>query len=660
MQHSRILLISLLVLACAWPLAAGGPLQSFDVTAREPSPVEGQVVVQIVPRRWDDACLPITFRVDEALDPIPNPLGADFLTVAEAVDTLQAAADVWNDIDTSYVELQVTGTVLNDVPGGFDLDNEITFQFDPRLPPLPRVSLAVDFGAIAYQQQTVLIEDFDFPDGLDLDGDGDADVSDTIETCTDLDGDGDREFPAKVYSAGSILEVDIVFAAGFNTLPDGPDGFRFTTTAAEIDDNPQSVDLYAIALEHFGLAHGVAHNAINQRNRFDGRESAMFPTTDTSDVRSQLAERVLDVDSKAISSWLYPEGSAATGRAALQPGDRAFDSVYGIISGNIHSSELDLPLAGANVFATDARTGRVVSTTINGTTVWTAPPAGFGSVFIEPEYHLVDGHYELIVPAGVYTVGIEPVDDEPVLHNSVNLNTILSWTLDIDNFHEEYYNGRWESANERWPGLRVPVRVAAGEVRTGIDFITNRTVTVANFGSLDALGSPSDEPGAYYAVRIPTDAYLAADEAAGPGAVLHGGEFMTGVAQTSNVPMFAEAIFTTGTVHADGSATINLDKTLAKKSRFVAQDFDFSPFYISSPLATARKVRRDLARGKIDDLFLVLRLPLDGELPLIGLDGGSDENDVPIFGDSFISTDGQTFEPSSEYNFLFRLVFGQR
>jgi hypothetical protein len=45
---------------------------------------------------------------------------------------------------------------------------------------------------------------------------------------------------------------------------------------------------------------------------------------------------------------------------------------------------------------------------------------------------------------------------------------------------------------------------------------------------------------------------------------------------------------------------------------------------------------------------------------LIGLDGGVTPNDVAIFGQSFVSTDGTTFTRVANFNFRFSLGLVER
>ena len=96
---------------------------------------------------------------------------------------------------------------------------------------------------------------------------------------------------------------------------------------------------------------------------------------------------------------------------------------------------------------------------------------------------------------------------------------------------------------------------------------------------------------------------------------------------------------------------------------FIGQDNDFSPFYFPFPDLLGRQVKQKIAAGQLQGLFLVLRLPtatpfpgVSAKPPTIGLDGGNPTNDVPIYGLSYISTDGVTWSQVNGYNFRFSLV----
>ena len=120
---------------------AAGFLQVLDITAAPPASLPGHVVARLVPIRWDDRSLPVRYSLN-TLDPIPNPLGAPVLTLAQAREALQASLDVWNAIPTSYVHMQITGTVANTGPRGFDFKNELTFR------------TPANFGAIAARRRS--------------------------------------------------------------------------------------------------------------------------------------------------------------------------------------------------------------------------------------------------------------------------------------------------------------------------------------------------------------------------------------------------------------------------------------------------------------------------------------------------------------------------
>src|SRR5262249_23571749 len=154
---------------------------------------------------------------------------------------LQTSFDSWNQIPTSFIEMNITGTTANPGLAGFDFVNELTFR------------TAANFGAIAVSPSVSLTQDTTFVDGDDIDGDGDSDVSDKIRVATDVDGDGDIEFPAGFYKAGTILDNDVQF----NTKT--TNGLRFTVGDAALDTVTRSVDLVATATHEFGHSHGLSH-----------------------------------------------------------------------------------------------------------------------------------------------------------------------------------------------------------------------------------------------------------------------------------------------------------------------------------------------------------------------------------------------------------------
>jgi len=240
-------------------------------------------------------------------------------------------------------------------------------------------------------------------------------------------------------------------------------------------------------------------------------------------------------------------------------------------------------------------------------------------------------------------------------------STSISFTAQIgdifgqQNFNEEFWSGR-DRAVELSPALALPVEVDKGRTTRRIDFVTNVQTVIANYGSRDFSGFTGSAPGTYYAVRIPA----AQLTAAGDALLFHQALFDTNLVNASEIPVFAEATLTTGTVGADGStATVDLASPLVRERNFVGQDNDFSVLYFKDPLGLGLRVRHGIATGEIQDLFLVLRLPLTfarGVPPLIGLDGGVTPNDAPIFGYSYTSTNGTTWARNDTFNYRFGLA----
>src|SRR6185295_9814210 len=149
---------------------------------------------QFRPAPHDARCIPMVFRVNNTQDPVPNPLGAAFLSVATAKAGIQEAMDQWNQIPTSYMQFQMGADYANAGVRKFDMINEITFRS------------GAGFVGVSTNIPTRLLETSLFSNGDDIDGDGDSDVSNTISTCTDIDSDGDLEWPAGTYDGGTILD----------------------------------------------------------------------------------------------------------------------------------------------------------------------------------------------------------------------------------------------------------------------------------------------------------------------------------------------------------------------------------------------------------------------------------------------------------------------
>ena len=481
-------------------------------------------------------------------------------------------------------------------------------------------------------------------------------MSSAITVTTDVDADGDMEFPAGFYKAGTILDNDVQF----NTKT--TNGLRFTVGDAALDTTTRSVDLNTVATHEFGHSHGLSHSLENQKSDTNGDGATMFPFIDTGDPASELQQRSLGSDDIAWSSFIYPEGSASSGPAAIKKGDIPFKWVYGVIEGNVQHGVLNQPIAGANAFAVSKLTGRVVSSGFSGTTQVSYNPLTGALSVLNAAFNILDGKYRIPVPLGIYGVGIEPVDGQPAAAGNISLTAQIGSILGQLNFNEEFYNRHREEAVEVRPGESFPVVVLPGWTRNGIDLITTQAFNINNFGNRNFVGFTGATPGRYYAVQVPASQIAAIM----PGELLvaHSVLFNTRVLDASTTPKFAEAMLTTGVVNADGTATIDLAQPLERDSTFVGQDDDFSPFFLKRPRLTGYRIRQGVDSGEIQNVFLVLRLPTTAPFPgvsalppLIGLDGNPGlANDVPILGRSFTSADGAVFTRDTNFNYMFSLV----
>ncbi|HKG80035.1 MAG TPA: matrixin family metalloprotease, partial [Pyrinomonadaceae bacterium] len=466
---------------------AGGALETIDLTGAGPSPIAGHLLARVIGIRWDARSIPVQYRINSTLDPVPNPLGAPFLSVADAATSIQGSLNSWNNIPTSFIDMQIVGTTANAGLVGFNMVNEVSF----------RTSAA--FNAIASSPSTSLIQDTILVDGDHLDGDADVDVSSAITTAQDVDNDGDIEFPAGFYKAGTILDNDVQF----NTKV--TNGFRFTVDPAQADTVTRSVDLNCVATHEFGHSFGLSHVLNNQNSATDGNGSTMFPFIDTGDPAAELAQARLSADDIAYASFYYPEGSSVAGPGALQLGDVSFNSAYGLITGELRHGVLNQPIAGGQLFAIDRSTNSVAASAFSGTTNLSFNPANGGLFFLPAVADAIpNGNYVIPVPSGNYSVGVEATDGSPAAAGNISFTCQIGNFFGQQNFIEEFYNNNSEGAIERDPADAKNVHVNAGQTNVATNITTNDVFNISGFGARTNIGFINAPAGGFiYAVQFP-------------------------------------------------------------------------------------------------------------------------------------------------------------
>src|ERR1700754_1543875 len=640
---TSILLTSSLVLMTVVNVRAGGALESIDITAGTPSPIPGHILARVIGIRWDARSIPVSYKMNNTLNPIPNPLGPAFLSLANATTELQNSLNKWNSIPTSYINMQITGQVANPGLVGFDMINELSFR------------TAAGFTAIASSPSTNLISDITLVNGDQIDGDADADVSSAITVATDVDNDGDIEFPAGFYKAGTILDNDVQF----NTKVSN--GLRFTIDPAQADAVTRSVDLSCVATHEFGHSFGLSHVLDNQTSGTDGDGSTMFPFIDTGDPAAELQQGSLSEDDIAYASFFYPEGTAASGPGALQAGDKRFDKEYGLITGELRHGVLNQPIAGGVLRAIDRQSGRSVASAFSGTTNLSFNPVNGGLFFVPTVADAIpNGNYTIPLPQGSYDVLTEATDGSPVAPANISFTCQIGNFFGQQNYIEEFWNNNSEGAIEREPGDSKNAHVNPGHVKSGVDITTNNVIQIQGFGVRTNIGFINPPAGGFiYGQQLPA-AQIAALNGGNP-TLLQAGLYDTTVVDASVPVVFAKVMLTTGVINPDTTATIDLVNPLASESVFVAKDLDFSPFYFKNPHELSERIRVGIANGSIQNLFLTIQIqsaPFAGvsaQPPLLGL-----STQAPILGRSFLSTNGGlTFTRRNDLNFRIGMVASQ-
>ena len=639
---TSVFLTTCIVLMSVVNTRAGGAFEAIDITGQTPSPVTGRIVARVIGTRWDSRSIPVQYRMNSTLDPVPNPLGPAFLSLADATTALQEAFDTWNAVPSSFIDMRIVGTTGNTGFIGFDMVNELTFRSPSA------------FQQIASSVTLNLIADSTLAAGDDLDNDGDSDVSASITTAQYADGDGDIEFPAGFYKAGTILDNDVQF----NTKVSN--GFRFTVDPAQADTVVRSIDLQSIATHEFGHSLGLSHVPNNQTSATDGNGATMFPLTDTNDPAAELSVRSLDIDDIAYASYFYQEGSAASGPGALQSGDVPFSSAFGLITGELRHGVLNQPIAGGYLQAINRDTGEESVGAYSGTAYVLFNPVTNGMGPITDAVAIDNGNYAIPVPQGNYNVRAEAIDGSPMTAAQMGLLAQVGSFYGQQNFIEEFWNNNNEGAVEREPGDRKNVHVNNGMTRSGVNIVTNRVFNIGDFGSVTSYSFKNPPPGGFtYAVAFPASQITALN--GGNPTLIQAGLFDTQPADRSTPAVFANAWLTTGVIHPDGTASIDLVNALRTSTPFVGQDTDFAPFYFSEPKELSETVRRGIANGTIQNLFLVIQIPAppfpgaSHQPPLVGV-----SIQQPILGRSYVSSDGGlSFRRQTNFNFRFSMIFSE-
>ncbi|MCJ8313853.1 MAG: matrixin family metalloprotease [Saccharospirillaceae bacterium] len=576
---------------------------------------------EIVGIFWDQRCAQIDYTYNSN-SKVLNQFGEE-IAQQDVTNAIESAMNSWNANPSSYINLSLTNqTQLGDRPHVLgDFINELVFVNDESLP------------FLAYSPSAALNFDTTFVAGDDIDGDGDSDVYDpnliASNVCMDIDQDGDIEFPAGDYKAGTILDNDIQFNAYY------PWEIAATGDWAFIVEG--------VALHELGHSIGLSHSSINIFSDEDGTGAVMFPSIDIS-LNSKKSQVKLTSDELSASAFLYPEGSAQAGIAAIQDGDIKFEDAYDVISGTVTNA--GQPQLGGSVKIFDENTGRIIAETYTGQSrlFWELFETPEGDVFYDLniyEESAVNGDYQVAVPKNTQvTALLEALDWAPVYAGQVSTNAYLGAALGQISFPEEGYDGADESDVEFRTFAKVPFHSSTPEAKN-INFKTNEEIKIYNWEQVDYLADYVVWGAQKFSYVEMFDRQRLKDLFA-KGLVPVSGSFQTNSEDKSLVPVFESFQLVLGKL--DESGNVQITKVIREEINFIGQDKDDAPFYFENPKALPFLITNEFNKDPELNLFMVLNAQ-----PTVFDDYGIPPNlvawDEDVQGFSFLSLDDSPIFP---------------
>jgi len=369
----------------------------------------------ILPVSWNDLAFPIPWKINDqgVINNCNNgnPTcvgGVSPITLARAIDAVQAGFDAWQSVPTSRITFSYAGTTAQTTIG-LDTVHLITWA--------DTTATLCPTGVVAVTPSTRLKAPLTLTSGN-----------------RDINGDGIIDIDPAVYPNGTVLPAATIIDADVAWCPAGTD-----FVDVPLDTTTYTFDIVAVGTHELGHFHGMSHSPLIEPI------ATLLPFVDST-AEYALSTRSPAVDDIASVSRTYPTAE--------------FASSFGTVTGRALFPGGTQPATGISIMALNRATGEMTASviTVSQFTATADAPGSFRLDGLTPGTYLIGAEY---YDSTTGTGGSG--DDDWWDGNRYNVTVLNSSVTSSGRLiaRPEFYNTGETSTDDLEPP--TPVTVAAGQ-----------------------------------------------------------------------------------------------------------------------------------------------------------------------------------------------------